>query len=95
MLLATTEAKFQKHFMSWLAGKPAGVLPLSRGGGGNGSGVSITNAFFLGNEGILAAALRLSGGKIHRLDLIPAQLADMRNSVNCVHACFCYQNLRL
>jgi hypothetical protein len=49
----------------------------------------------LGNEGILAAALRLSGGKIHRLDLIPAQLADMRNSANCVHACFCYQNLRL
>ena len=76
MSLATTEAKFQKHFMSWLAGKPAGVLPLSRGGGGggNGNGVSITNAFFLGNEGILAAALRLSGGKIHRLDPIHAQL---------------------
>ena len=70
MSLALNEAKFQKHFMSWLAGKPAGVLPLSRGGGGKASGVSFTNAFFLGNEGILAAALRLSGGKIHRMNPI-------------------------
>ena len=64
IVLSKDEAVFHKHFVSWLAEHPS-AMPL-KPQASDGKQVPINNSFFFANEPVLAAALRLSGGKFHR-----------------------------
>lgn len=62
------EQKFHVEFLAWLATHMTS-MPLQRSMSKKQNKVSITNGFFLVNEVVLAAALRLADGKIMRAGL--------------------------